>query len=388
MQLQFFLRESINPQKLAGQRISGDAFLKWKSFLNQEIALSKLNIESLSLSSKAKTAKELQLVISQICDLSNLVNRYIIKSLPVWAAHASAREIKTHYLFTCIQLENFLSDIYSMFPAQQPSAKITNFSLPEIKMQLKARHKKLTEYLNKSSVEEDLKSVFNASLNQLINKKKMTHGDLHYLIQLLSRIQNSEVLETESFTNLLVRENFNLPEFFMYCVHKWQEKMNEIPGLHEQKEMIIKEKGKLYDGQLNEESKSNRPTSALYHDLHNFLHEKSTYVGQLIKIRQEAVLDLDKVNSARRFKINLPVPQLGLFIRMQLEKGILAKESIGELFAFYATHFYTANVAFISADSLQKKSTDVEFSTAQKMKGHLIGMLNWINAHYNLSNYN
>ncbi|MEB0261964.1 MULTISPECIES: hypothetical protein [unclassified Mucilaginibacter] len=163
--------------------------------------------------------------------------------------------------------------------------------------------------------------------------------------------------------------------------------MAEIQGLHEQKEMLLIERNKLYDLHLNKE-RTFPGSSELYHDLDNFLNEKHNFVKELVKLRREAVSDLEAAKAGARFQINLPVPQFGLFIRMQIEKGLLVKENIGELFGFFATHFYTANAPFISAESLQKKSTDVEFSTAQKMKGHLIGMLNWLNANYNLSNYN
>ena len=100
------------------------------------------------------------------------------------------------------------------------------------------------------------------------------------------------------------------------------------------------------------------------------------------------MVDKEKAKAGIRFLMNLPVPQFGLFIRMQIEKGLLPKENVGDLFSFFAQHFYTPNTLFMSADSLQKKSTDVEFSTAQKMKGQLIGMLNWLNSNFNLSNYN
>lgn len=147
------------------------------------------------------------------------------------------------------------------------------------------------------------------------------------------------------------------------------------------------EKNKLYDLHLNME-RINPGSSILYHDLDNFWGEKYSFVKELVKLRRQAIRDLESAKAGARFQINLPVPQFGLFIRMQLEKGILVKENIGEIFSFFATHFYTANAPFISAESLQKKSSDVEFSTAKKMKGHLIGMLNWLNANYNLSNYN
>lgn len=107
-----------------------------------------------------------------------------------------------------------------------------------------------------------------------------------------------------------------------------------------------------------------------------------------MKVRRQVIRDSERSNNAARVLINMPVAQFGLFIRMQVEKGLLVREHLGDLFTFFATHFYTPNTLYISADSLQKKSTDVEFGTAKKVKGHLIEMLNWLNTNYNLSNYN
>jgi hypothetical protein len=152
--------------------------------------------------------------------------------------------------------------------------------------------------------------------------------------------------------------------------------------------MLLTEKDQLYNLHIEKGLQMPGTSSLLYNELDQFLSEKYVFVNQLVKLRREATLDSEKAKAGIRFLINLPVPQFGLFIRMQIEKGLMPKEKVGDLFAFFATHFYTPNTSFISADSLQKKSTDVEFSTAQKLKGQLIGMLNWLNSNYNLSNYN
>jgi hypothetical protein len=232
-----------------------------------------------------------------------------------------------------------------------------------------------------------LKEILLAGLFQFINKKNLTHGEEGYLIDLISTIDTSVNLTTDTLVELLIRKDFNIPEFFLYCVNKWQKKLEDIQGLHEQKEMLLKERHQLFDLNLKYGTKLLKD-SLLYQDLNIYLEEMYTYIKQLIKLRREALQDQEKAKLGQRFLINLPVPQFGLFIRMQMEKGILVKENVGEIFNFFATHFYTANAPFISPESLQKKSTDVEFSTAQKLKGHLIGMLNWINTNYNLSNYN
>jgi hypothetical protein len=186
----------------------------------------------------------------------------------------------------------------------------------------------------------------------------------------------------------LIIHNFNMPEFFHYCINSWRKRVADIPGLHEQQEMILTERDLLYDLHITKGLKMPDASSLLYEDLDQFLVEKYVYIKHLLKIRRGAIMDKEKAKAGIRFLMNLPVPQFGLFIRMQIEKGLLPKENVGDLFHFFALHFYTPNTLFMSAESLQKKSTDVEFSTAQKMKGQLIGMLNWLNANFNLSNYN
>ena len=388
IQLRLFVRDSINPLKLAGQQLIPESFTKWKSFLSVEVTTIRGLIQDYSFSNQDKKGKEITSLIAQIIILSNTVEKYIGKYLPVWSRHEQAHQIKLHYLLTCNLLEELLSVIQEYFPVESGKARITHFSLPQVKMQLRYRQTELAAHLQNSTVDHNLSDLLLIGIQQLINKRNLVQNEEQYINGFINLVLNEYGLATQRLTELMIMNDFNLPEFFLYCVNSWENRMSEIPGLHEQREMLLVEKNKLYDLSLKRKKVPSSKPGVLYHDLNDFLTEKYAFVSQLVKLRREAILDIEKAKAGKRFQINLSVPQFGLFIRMQIEKGLLAKENVGEIFSFFATHFYTANTTYISADSLQKKSTDVEFSTAQKMKGHIIGMLNWLNTNYNLSNYN
>ncbi|NHA03304.1 hypothetical protein G7092_05845 [Mucilaginibacter sp. HC2] len=387
-QLQLFLRDSIHPQSLAGQQIPAQEFLRWKFFLREEIANILLGIQNPPLTSYGKEAKEIRSVVSMIYHFSNTVNRYLTRYLPVRKKHPQEQEIKMHYKYTITSLNSLLSAIYEWYPSLESTSRLTSFDLPQIKMELRQQVDLLEHKLIKYAIQPEALNLVASGFAQLINKKNLTIGQVKYIRELLSEISGEQVLTLQTLTGILIVRDFNLPEFFLYCVNNIQNKLDDIPGLHEQKELILQEKNNLYDLALRSAKTANIKSSVIYRELNSFLDEKYTFLKQLVKLRKEAVRDAQRAISGARFKINLSVPQFGLFIRMQMERDILSKDKVGELFGFFANHFYTTNAAFISPESLQKKSTDVEFTTAQKVKGHLIGMLNWLNVNYNLSNYN
>ncbi|MBB6107748.1 hypothetical protein SAMN05421821_101337 [Mucilaginibacter lappiensis] len=387
-QLQLFLRDTVHPQNLAGQQISEEEFSRWKSFLKEEISGTLLAIQNSTSTSNGKEAKDLRAAVAIVYHLSNTVNRYLTRYLPVWKRHNQAKEIKTHYKYTIALLNRLQSSIYEWYPSIEPASRVTNFALPQIKMELRQQVKTLEGKLTGSGIQQELQDLVTPGFIQLINKKNLTIGQVKYIEELLADISMEPLLSTQLLTGLLIVRDFNLPEFFLYCVNNIQDKLDDLPGLHEQKEFLLQEKNMLYDLALRSAKSANVQSSMLYRELNSFLDEKYLFLKQLVKVRKDAMRDQQQPLSGLRFKINLSVPQFGLFIRMQMERDILSKEKVGDIFEFFAHHFYTANTALISPESLQKKSTDVEFTTAQKMKGHLIGMLNWLNTNYNLSNYN
>ena len=106
-----------------------------------------------------------------------------------------------------------------------------------------------------------------------------------------------------------------------------------------------------------------------------------------MNLRRVAINDKTEAEKSFRMKMNLSVPQLALFFRIQIESGLLAKESLTEVFNFFAHHFYTERTQFISASNLLVRSTNAEFANALKVKDALDSMIRWLDEHYHVNNY-
>jgi hypothetical protein len=177
--------------------------------------------------------------------------------------------------------------------------------------------------------------------------------------------------------NFLYRYDFNTPAFFNFMVKKINSQLLDTPNLHTQLETLIAFEDRINGLLLIRELRWSVKDESIREQLRNFAKEKKLYIRERIKLRRVAMQDNKMSEESDRMQVNLPVAQFGLFIRLFIERGILQNEEVGKTFAYYAWHFRTPRTPFISAESLQKKSTDIDFSTAKKMKGHLISMVNW-----------
>lgn len=386
--LQQFVVESLHPKTLAGRQISINEFDKWQYYIRREIG--KLSDETFSVafqkgSRKVDYVKELFQVLTE---LSNTVNGYLMRYSKLWREHAMAQEIRLNYLLTCNLLENFLDKLYKKYPEVVGSQPYSDFMVFEIKSTLKSQLKALKFRLTVQEISPDLVVVIVTGIEHLINRRLINRDITAYLKKLVNSLMTKPWPNSDQLVDHLISNDFNLPEFFLFCVDGWARRLTTLDGLHEQREMLLNSKSHLFDLSLSNGYKFPGHKERLYNELNGFLSEKYAIVKERIKISRQLAYGQDQNPKAKRTLINLSVAQFGLFIRMQIEKGLLAKENVGELFAFFARHFYTPNTDFISAESLQKKSSDVEHATARKMKSYLISMLNWLNTNYNLSNYN
>ncbi|WP_141814156.1 hypothetical protein [Arcticibacter tournemirensis] len=325
--------------------------------------------------------------MKQLVKISDTVHHYLWRLAPCWKRSLSAPQIKSFYLFALNFLEAVLEELGRLAPEILMQIPVTQYSQPNLIVELKGRYKFFELHLDQLDIDDDLKNLVKKGLNQLIQKREINLMNVEYSRNLMTAVTAKEKLDTATFRRLLFLYGFNLPEFFLYCISSYKDVMENTPGLHEQLEMLMTEQDKLDSLLVNCKIQMLTDVASINKQLRGFLSEKKQYVKQMLKLRRAMLKDDQLAKSMIRLKINMSVAQFGLFIRVQIEKGLLLKENIGELFNFFAAHFYTHQTMFISAESLRKKSTDVEFSTAQKLKAHLIAMLNWLNENYNLSNY-
>ncbi|UOE52566.1 hypothetical protein MTO98_15930 [Mucilaginibacter sp. SMC90] len=388
VRLQQFVTESLHPKAIVGQRFTFNEFEKWKQFITKETNALYLSSSKIQFTNRKRKEAYIIDILNELISISNTVNGYLFKQSRIWKNMPEASEIRQGYVFTCLAFENLIDKLVIKYPEIAENTRLSDYTIRSVRIDLKLLLTATQKHLVGHFIEQDILAVLFEGISDLINLQPLDQAHVSYLRKLMSSITARRFESAKVLMDYLIINDFNVPSFFLFCVNNWSDQLSDLDGLLEQREMILETKSHLFDLTLTKGLKFPFAKQRFYNELNNYLSEKYSLVKERLKIRTQFVAAENARPRAKRVLINLSVAQLGLFIRLQVEKGILAKEHIGELFAFFAKHFYTPNTDIISADSLQKKSSDVEHATAVKLKGHLIAMLNWLNTHYNLSNFN
>lgn len=373
----------IHPQLLIGSNVTHDDLQNLqKGFLNQ------LQKDVGCLFSDSDFSKRRVLSkIRQLVNLSNTIYGYLFRLSPGWKRKVSSSPLRKVYLHLLISIERALDKVQQIEPETYSKIPLTLYGISVLKMEIKKNTKRFSNFLEQlSSENRKLYKVLYRDLYLFLNKKDITQSEIDYATNLIWEIGTINVFDNMKLVEVLYIEGFNTKKFFSYYTNEINSRLKAIPDLHDQLQAIIDEKDR-FNGLPDSKSRMFSNLSPIADQFNAYLNQKENHIKQVISLRNSIVQQDQNSKSSNRLKIFLSVPQLSLFIRLLMEKGLLAKENIGELFTFFATHFSTPQTAYISAESLRKKSTDVEFATAQKLKAHLIGMLNWLNENYNLSNY-
>jgi hypothetical protein len=265
---------------------------------------------------------------------------------------------------------------------------VSNFMRSEVKMRLKAIHKGLVIKFSKIDDQAELFGIVCDLYKMRIAKKVLTWYDVQDIADGITQLLEADITNGNGLLEMLIAIDFDYIEILHYRVELWRSDLLDIVDIRDQIEFLVKEKHKIAEILLLSKRRRFKKHNQLANDLTGYLIEFEQFLREILSLQVSAAQDIANARSARRFQVSLSVAQLALFIRLQIERGILPRENLSSLFKFVADHFYTSNALFISPENLQKKSTDIEFSTARKMKGQLIGMINWLNANYNLANYN
>ncbi|MFN0293588.1 hypothetical protein [Pedobacter helvus] len=374
--------EIIHPKALVNDTITSDDLVKLENgFLNQLNKDLKLFFIEANFSRKRILVQARQFV-----SLSNTIYSYLFRLSPSWKRKISSSNLRQVYLHFLDALEKVIDKVQQVVPEIYHEIPITKYGMGILKMQIKGAFGNFSIILNQSQIDKKLYDLLIRDLYLFINKKEITRYEIDYIINLIKEIECTDVFDTLELIKILFLHGFNPRDFFYYYTSDLNNRLKAVPDLHDQLQVIISEQDRFY-GLPESKLKMFSSLSSIEGQFKTFLSQKKQSLKEVIDLRRIIIEDDKGPKTKGRLKVFLSVPQLSLFIRVLIEKGLLPKENIGELFNFFATHFSTPQTSFISAESLRKKSTDVEFSTAQKLKGHLIGMLNWLNENYNLSNY-
>ena len=339
-------------------------------------------IHQLSHSKKQPLPTVMQVIIA-----SNTVHKYLVGMSSSRNSNVFSYQIRYLYQQTLVLLESLLDDCNKLDKEILTDLPMTTYALSGIRMQLRKRLDIVYRRIKQSNVSPELVELTVGGLRSLIGRRELSQSNTKYASIILDQLEKTNFFSTLELENLLYQYDFNTPVFFNYFAKCCNRLIMDRSGLHEQLEIVIKFEDRINSLPTWGMSRWMAEDTSIREQIRIFLSEKKQYIQQRIELRRSEIQDSKLGTDTDRMQVNLPVAQFGLFIRLFMENGLLPKEEVGKTFAYYARHFSTPKTPFISAESLQKKSTDVEFSTAKKMKGHLIGMVNWLNEHYSVSNH-
>lgn len=159
-----------------------------------------------------------------------------------------------------------------------------------------------------------------------------------------------------------------------------------MEGMHEQLAHFVNKGGELLKIRVAAEE-GFYGGNTLLPDLLKFCREQKAYLYELIELRRMERSDAFDAEKAFRILSHLTVPQLSLFMRMLVEKGIFATKSMAELYRFTASHFYTDRANLISAQSLIRNGQEVDFATAFKLFQVLNGLIDWLDEKFSVRTF-
>lgn len=377
------LEETLHPNRLDFDRITGSHM----SELINELKFETRQFRPyyiLQLGRARKNAKTALLQVIVVCDT---IHEYLVTMTRANDNNLIIQKIAQLYKQVILHLESLIEDCGKFDKEVLFELPLTAYSTPNIRLMLREKIDVVRKKIAVSIIDPELTDLLFSGLQFLVMRPGMNRSDTHYAHTILRNLEQLEPCSTDKVEDLLYQYDFNTPSFFNFCTNQCNSLLLETSSLHEQFEILISLEDKINCLPIRSTSRWKKQDVSIREQLRTFYKEKKFFIRQKIEMRRQELQDGELAECKNRMQINLPVAQFGLFIRLFIEKGLLQKENVGKTFAYYARHFRTPNTPFISAENLQRKSSDVEFNTARKIKGHLIDMVNWLNEHYNTSNH-
>jgi hypothetical protein len=390
LKLLAWVTQSLAPVELIGKDLTSADLVNWKTLLKTESAAWRLTMSGHLLGIGDVNQKQIWLKAQQeqLVMLSNQLNQYLFREQKVWANHTQAAQIKIFYGQSLACFEELLGFAEHQFPAYyDPTVKITDFRLRNVLPGLRHLVADLKIYFETKSVDPKLCELVIKAINKLLLPDKVSNAGAKYIMHLIHEIESLPDLTQNTLIDLLVKLDFNQPEFYLYQTNAMSLTLQQIDGLHEELEHVLQQKEDLRNSETQTIYSLYPHQTSLKRELHQYYTEKAAYLEELLVVRRTAMQDRYDSERAFRILVGMSVPQLALFVRVLKEKEIILREGITEVLTFFSRHFYTDKALFISSHNLLKRSSDVDFTTVLKLWDMLEGMMNWLDEKFHVRNY-
>jgi hypothetical protein len=291
----------------------------------------------------------------------------------------------THLLTLSMHLINSLSFIHQQFNELfDSSLKLPDPCETRHRDELQKRLKKLIHNMISLPVSSQLLFALLHPLTDFVSKRKReyTFHDKHFLYAWLENLESNWQLLDESivcyehFCKQLIAFNLNSVEGIQFFIEFFTEKYQIENSKNEQLTCLkhfykcINQVTIVITTGLNPQKPSLQKT------LKNWLEQEISFIENTCHINERSMTALNsELINTNKITTRLSVAQLGCFIRICVDSGILPEQNKKQLITFFTNHFSTNNQENISYSSLKNKFYDPENSSIAEVKSIVLKQL-------------
>lgn len=231
--------------------------------------------------------------------------------------------------------------------------------------------------------QELLKILFEPILQlSTINiQNKITYYQFNYAWEYVSELaqlieMNQSEMSNAMLSSWLVDLNCNSFRFFDYITNQLKIEIENCPSDYEKLELLYK-KLKKYNQHRNKIKKSfNSLLPTIKEQTCSWLEEEIEFINRKINLDNLFSTTPKTGENNPKILMGLSVAQIGYFINILVQAGIIKHTNQREIFRMVADNFKTNVTENISIDSLSSKYYNVESSTKNAIKEKIIELLN------------
>jgi hypothetical protein len=295
-------------------------------------------------------------------------------------------KVRKAYIHMMNIIESLLKYCGNINKGLSHAINLTKFASILKRTELRRKIVTVSQQLKNSTCNPCIIAVILRNLQEIVQANAIQVDKLDYANMLIKKMISIREIKDEAIVDLLIKMNFNSPDFFDFCVEEYNKIIND-DCLYTQIELIVSLEESLNNIKPHGEWRLNRADNSIKDQLLYFFALKKNYLEKRLDIRRTHIADKKFHEDLERIETTLTVSEMSFLIKLFMEHNILPTKNIGKIYIFFAKNFSTTRAKFISADSLHKKASTVEFSTTRKVKGLLLTMVAWINKHHHADNY-
>lgn len=375
------LEVELNPTNLL--ELSSDALdqLDRLDALKQDARLFRAKlIDQVSFSQKRTHYSVLQLIHS-----SDIIYSYLLQFGSRKTYNAIL--IAGIYRQTLVLLQDLLDTIicftsrYKLIDFSQLT--LTRYASGTFKESLRLNITGLKQALDNGRSDPFIDEIIIEELKSLLQSKSIKYNEVWYLMRFFKDFKLLEPSTTGEVILFLCEHDFNAPSFWDLLITIFHRVTSRQIDLRCQLDIVYMLEDTVKGIFMHHNIQGPFFGSSVRKQLLNHLANKKQLLRNQIRLfSHREKQGLRESDSIKPLQLNLSVPQFGYLIRLFIEAGVIREQEKTTIFRFFARNFTTNNSAFISPGSLQRKSINVEDSSAKAVRKILMQEVDSINRNF------